>query len=265
VTATAERMKSQSITRIFPVIRYREARASIDWLVRAFGFEKQAEFEGPNGTIRHAEVAYGAGALSISSVAPPDPENPWSSVLQGIYVRVDDPDAHHARAQAAGAQIAVPLEDQHYGSRDYSARDPDGYLWGFGTYAMGDRRGDVAFVPEIRCRDAAATVKWLAHAFAFMPTLQVHAPNGSLVHAELKFDESAVYVGQLPASGETEVQQFVNVVVADADAHHARAKAAGAAIVIGPQDSPFGARFYGARDPEGFLWWVSTYRPAEGP
>jgi uncharacterized glyoxalase superfamily protein PhnB len=260
-----ERMKSQSITRIFPLLRYRDARASIDWLLRAFGFQKQVEYENPNGTIRHAEVAYGAGALGIRSVVPPDPEDPWSSVVQGIYVRVEDPDAHHGRAQAAGADIVAPLKDTHFGSRDYSARDPDGHLWGFGTYAMGDRRGDVVFVPEIRCRDAAATVKWLASAFGFKPTFEVHTADGVLVHAELKLNDSAVYVGQLPPSGETDVKQFVNVVVADPDAHHARAKAAGAVIVIGPQNSPFGARFYGARDPEGFLWWISTYRPAEGP
>jgi uncharacterized glyoxalase superfamily protein PhnB len=259
-----ERMKSQSITRIFPFIRYRDARASIEWLVRAFGFEKQVQYENANGTIGHAEVAYGAGALSISSVVPPDPKDPWSSVVQGIYVRVDDPDAHHSRAQAAGAEIVVPLTDTHFGSRDYSARDPEGYLWGFGTYPMGDRRGDVVFVPEIRCRDAAAMVRWLSSAFGFRPTFEVHAADGALVHAELKLDDNAVYVGQLPASGETDVKQFVNVVVADPDAHHARARAAGAVIVIGPQDSPFGARFYGARDPEGFLWWISTYRPAEG-
>jgi uncharacterized glyoxalase superfamily protein PhnB len=258
-------MKSQSITRIFPVLRYRDARAAIDWLVRAFGFQKQVEYERPNGKIGHAEVVYGAGALSISSVVPPDPKDAWSSVAQGIYVRVDDPDAHHNRAQTAGAEIVAPLEDTHFGSRDYTARDLDGYLWGFGTYAMGDRRGDVVFVPEIRSRDATATIKWLSSAFGFTPTFEVRAADGALMHAELKLYDSAVYVGQLPANGGAEVRQFVNVVVADVDAHHARAQAAGATIVIGPKDSPFGARFYAARDPEGFLWWISTYRPAEGP
>jgi uncharacterized glyoxalase superfamily protein PhnB len=49
-------------------------------------------------------------------------------------VIVDDPDAHHARAVAAGAEIVLELHDQDYGSRDYSARDPEGYVWHFGTY-----------------------------------------------------------------------------------------------------------------------------------
>lgn len=35
---------------------------------------------------------------------------------------------------AAGAQIVRPLTDEAYGSREYSARDPEGNLWSFGTY-----------------------------------------------------------------------------------------------------------------------------------
>jgi uncharacterized glyoxalase superfamily protein PhnB len=51
-----------------------------------------------------------------------------------LYVIVDDPDAHHARAAAAGARIVRDLVDEPYGSREYSARDPEGNLWSFGTY-----------------------------------------------------------------------------------------------------------------------------------
>ena len=47
---------------------------------------------------------------------------------------MDDPDAHHDRAKAAGAEIFRELSDQDYGSRDYAARDPDGNEWYFGTY-----------------------------------------------------------------------------------------------------------------------------------
>jgi uncharacterized glyoxalase superfamily protein PhnB len=49
-------------------------------------------------------------------------------------VVVEDPDAHHARAKAAGADVIRELEDQDYGSRDYSARDFEGNTWSFGTY-----------------------------------------------------------------------------------------------------------------------------------
>ena len=52
-------------------------------------------------------------------------------------MRVADPDAHHARAKAAGAVITQPLKDEDYGSRGYSARDPEGNEWCFGTYEPG--------------------------------------------------------------------------------------------------------------------------------
>jgi uncharacterized glyoxalase superfamily protein PhnB len=47
---------------------------------------------------------------------------------------VDDPDAHHDRAKAAGAEIVQQLTDQDYGSREYAAVDPEGHVWSFGTY-----------------------------------------------------------------------------------------------------------------------------------
>jgi uncharacterized glyoxalase superfamily protein PhnB len=55
-------------------------------------------------------------------------------VTQGAYLYVADIDAHFARAKAAGAEVVVPLKDTDYGSREYSARDPEGHLWHFGTY-----------------------------------------------------------------------------------------------------------------------------------
>ena len=57
-----------------------------------------------------------------------------------IYAVVADPDAHHDRAKAAGAQIVRQLADQPYGSREYSARDLEGNLWSFGTYDPYSRR-----------------------------------------------------------------------------------------------------------------------------
>ena len=53
---------------------------------------------------------------------------------QGAYAIVDDADAHHARALAAGAEILLALEDQDYGGRGYTCRDPQGHVWSFGTY-----------------------------------------------------------------------------------------------------------------------------------
>ena len=57
-----------------------------------------------------------------------------------VYVVLDDEaaiDAMRARAASAGAEIVMEPQDQDYGSRDFSARDPEGFVWAFGTYRMG--------------------------------------------------------------------------------------------------------------------------------
>ena len=117
-------------------LRYRDAPAAIEWLCTAFGFEKNMVVPGENGTIAHAQLTYDGGMIMLGSadrgsefdrIAPP----PGNSAA---YVVVDDADAHHDRAKAAGAKIVYPLTDQEYGSRDYAARDPEGNLWSFGTY-----------------------------------------------------------------------------------------------------------------------------------
>jgi uncharacterized glyoxalase superfamily protein PhnB len=120
---------------IYPVLRYRDAHAAIDFLCAAFGFERHAVYEADDGTIAHAQLAYGSGMVMVST-EPEHDERGYGQHAghEWIYMIVDDPDAHHDRAKAAGAEIVRQLEDQDYGSRDYSARDPEGNLWSFGTY-----------------------------------------------------------------------------------------------------------------------------------
>lgn len=122
---------------IYPALIYRDAAAAIDWLERAFGFEKLLVVPGPNGTIAHAELNYGPGIIMVGSVKP---DLGWASPLdlpavpQTVYMAVDDPDAHHNQAKAAGAEITHELHNTDYGSRDYGARDLEGHHWYFGTY-----------------------------------------------------------------------------------------------------------------------------------
>jgi uncharacterized glyoxalase superfamily protein PhnB len=113
-------------------LRYRDAPAAIAWLKEAFGFEESMVVGDEEGGIAHAQLTYGDGMVMLGSAR----EDAFGDhVGQGwAYVVVDDADAHRARAVAAGAEVVRPLEDQEYGSRDYSARDPEGNLWSFGTY-----------------------------------------------------------------------------------------------------------------------------------
>ena len=125
---------------VIPYIRYQDPKAMIDWLEQAFGFKKHAVHEDDSGTVVHAEVTFGSGMFMLGAVREHDPDGARTprqldgKMTGGMYVIVDDPDAHYERARAAGAEIMREVTDQDYGSRDYAARDPEGHAWSFGTY-----------------------------------------------------------------------------------------------------------------------------------
>lgn len=127
--------KPDGMPNMFPALRYTDGPGALAWLAKAFGFEKQMDVPGPEGTIAHAQMRFGPGVIMLGSAEPPRrDENPWSAVTQGVYVYVEDVDTHYQRAKAAGAEIVRELQDTDYGSREYSVRDLEGHLWSFGTY-----------------------------------------------------------------------------------------------------------------------------------
>jgi uncharacterized glyoxalase superfamily protein PhnB len=119
-----------------PVLRYRDARAAIAFLESAFGFETKMAHEDDAGELQHVEMTFRGGMIMFGAERP---DSDYGKIAQppgslSIYVVVDDPDALHDRAAAAGADVVMPLTDQDYGSRDFAVRDPEGNLWSFGTY-----------------------------------------------------------------------------------------------------------------------------------
>jgi uncharacterized glyoxalase superfamily protein PhnB len=119
---------------IFPVLKYDDARAAIQFLEAAFGFERHAVYDGEDGGVAHAELRLGDEYVMLGSTSEGDDRFNQGAGRYSLYVVVDDPDAHLARAKEAGASIERELTDQDYGSREYTARDPEGNLWSFGTY-----------------------------------------------------------------------------------------------------------------------------------
>ena len=129
---------SAARTNLFPTLKYRDAPAAIAWLVAALGFEERMVVPGPDGTVAHAQLGFGTGTVMIGSAqgdangAPVIPDQRADN--RGIYVAIDDVDGHCARAKAAGSDVGPGPEPTTYGSREYSTRDPEGYIWTFGTY-----------------------------------------------------------------------------------------------------------------------------------
>jgi uncharacterized glyoxalase superfamily protein PhnB len=133
---------SLTTQRIFPAIRYVDARAGIAFLCEAFGFEEQVVYDDPNGGVAHAQLAlFGQivmlGSSSADGVYPVRSPKEAGAVTAGIYVALDDAEAVdrlYDRARGAGAEILMPPHDQDYGSHDFMARDSEGHVWSFGTY-----------------------------------------------------------------------------------------------------------------------------------
>ncbi|MEU9109071.1 VOC family protein [Streptomyces xanthophaeus] len=122
---------------ICPTLLYRDAKAAIRQLTEAFGFTQVAVYEGDDGAVMHAELSYGNGAVMLGSKGS---GGVFDKAMEasgpcGVYVVVEDVDAHHRRAAEHGAEIVMEPTDQDYGSRDYMARDAEGNIWSFGTYA----------------------------------------------------------------------------------------------------------------------------------
>ena len=115
---------------IFPLLTYRDPAAAIDFLERAFAFERRAVHTDDAGAVVHAEMAFRGSQIMVGRTR----EDMGLTGQAGPYVVVEDADAHHDRAKAAGAEILSGLQDQDYGSRDYAARDLEGNPWFFGTY-----------------------------------------------------------------------------------------------------------------------------------
>jgi len=126
---------------VIPCLRYRDAQSAIEWLCRAFGFEKHLVVPGEGGTISHAELSFGNGMIMLGSVKKSEfdqlmkqPDEIGGAETQTPYVIVADADALYARAKAAGAKIVLDIKDEDYGGRGFSCRDLEGRLWNFGTY-----------------------------------------------------------------------------------------------------------------------------------
>ena len=119
------------MTSIYPVFKYRDAHAAIDFLVEAFGFERHAAYEGDDGVIHHAELRFGEDYIMLGQVSQGTLDIPPGGA---VYIAVEDPDGLHDRAKAAGAEISRGLTDQDYSSREFAAKDSEGNVWSFGTY-----------------------------------------------------------------------------------------------------------------------------------
>lgn len=121
-------------------------------------------------------------------------------------------------------------------------------------------------IPVLRYQDAPKAIEWLVEAFGLERHFVVEGEGGRISHAQLTFGPGMLMLGSLrdddpPTAGAEETPTGFYVVVDDADAHAARARAAGAEIVTEPYDEDYGGRSYACRDLEGKVWFFGSYDP----
>jgi PhnB protein len=122
----------EGFPRITPYVLYEDVDTAADWLIRVCGFEERFRMKGPDGKALHVELGLADGVVMMGNPGP-DYQNPAhrGGATQLVHVYVDDVDAHHRAAAAAGAHIVRELADQFYGDRTYNAEDPEGHQWTF--------------------------------------------------------------------------------------------------------------------------------------
>lgn len=129
----SEPLQRNSLT---PSLSYKDPRAAVEWLEKAFGFELAFVVTDDKGEIGHAELRHDDGLLMLGGEWTENVRSPLSlggKTTQSVHVHLRQGiDAHCARAKAAGAVIVADLEDQFYGDRTYRALDPEGHMWTFG-------------------------------------------------------------------------------------------------------------------------------------
>ena len=118
-----------------PSIVYKDNRAALKWLQKAFGFEVSEVLTDSNDNIVHAEMTHADGVIMVSNEFASwtkSPESIGGSNTQRVHVRLSSGiDEHCERARQAGAKIVGGPADQFYGDRSYGAVDPEGHHWTF--------------------------------------------------------------------------------------------------------------------------------------
>ena len=126
----------------------------------------------------------------------------------------------------------------------------------------------------MRYTDAPKMIDWLCDVFGFERHLVVDDGAGGIAHAQLTKGNAMIMLGsaradefgnyqQTPAAlGGTTQSPYI--IVPEVDALCAKARDAGAEIVMEPKDEDYGGRVFSCRDPERHLWNFGTYDPWQG-
>jgi PhnB protein len=122
---------------VTPYLIVKGAAQALDFYQRAFGAQESVRMPGPEGKIMHAEIQIDDSKIMLADEFPQmgavSPQTIGGTPV-GICLYVDNVDALHSQAVAAGAKVERPLQNQFYGDRSATLVDPFGHKWTIATH-----------------------------------------------------------------------------------------------------------------------------------
>jgi PhnB protein len=253
--ARAVHFQRPGLTSITPYIIVRPAEQFIEFLKSAFGGTERLRMPAPDGSIMHAEVAVGNGAIEVS-----DGNEEYSTAPAAIHLYVDDVHVTYERALRAGATSIYPVGDHPSGDIQGAVKDQFSNLW-YIAITKGWTPGPEGLrsvQPYLHLREAHKMIPFLEAAFG-SEAMGVHkSPQGAVLHATIRIGNATLEIDE--AHGEFQPMPcHLHVYVPDTDAVYAQALRAGATSVEAPQDKPYGDRSAGVKDAWGNSWFIATH------
>jgi len=244
------------LSAITPYVIVRPADRFIEFLKSAFEGVERMRMPAPDGSIMHAEVAIGNGAIEVS-----DGNEQYPTAPQAIHLYVDDPDATYARTLQGGASSFYAPTDEHpSGDRWGAVKDPFGNHW----YIAKPRgwtpgpEGLRSVQPYLHLREAHKMIPFMETVFE-AEAMGVHkSPEGIVHHATIRIGNATLEIDEAH-EGYQPMPCHLHVYVPDTDAAYARAIEAGATSIEAPRNAPYGDRAAGVKDAWENSWFIATW------
>jgi PhnB protein len=243
------------LTSITPYIVVRGAAQFMEFLKAAFEGTERMRVPMTDGSIMHAEMAIGNGAIEVSDGSEAYPAAPGA-----IHLYVDDADATYARALGAGATSLYPVVDQPWGDRQGAVKDQFGNHW-YIAKPIGWTPGPEGLRTVqsfLHLREAHKMIPFLESAFGAEALGVAKSTEGAVLHGTMRIGNATLEIDE--AHGEFQPMPcHLHVYVPDTDAVYAQALRAGATSIETPQDKPYGDRSAGVKDAWGNSWFIATH------
>jgi len=129
-------MAGSNSMNLTPYIAVKGAANAIAFYKKVFGAKEEFRLKDQDKRIGHAELSIGDGRLMLSDEYPDfgalAPASVGGTPVK-LHLYVADVDATMKKAQAEGAIVLRPAQDQFYGDRSGMIADPFGHQWFLAT------------------------------------------------------------------------------------------------------------------------------------